>query len=175
MIIDILRNYSEIVDLGKDCLQKLCNEWVCSPDAKEMAVSSIVIGDNNNPFSINPNFVFTHNVQEGEYLYFPVDNLLYYIVDRSGFSTEIIKNLKNRIEHARSRAPNVYKRFKIRLGPKKDLFITCKNQNCKNIMMTQHKAYQCETVTFEPSTVTCTKCGKIFEYYSADFHFMPGY
>lgn len=67
----------------------------------------------------------------------------------------------------------MFRRFKIKLGQKEPLFLTCKNSDCNNIMMTQFRAYRAERGLWGPSLEECPRCKETHNYGQNDLHFGP--
>ena len=153
-------------------MQRLCDEWLRTAIAKELAVTRLHVTED---CLLSPEFKFTHEVQDHEEVLFPVDSLLFFIVDRAIEPASIREKVKAAITAARERAPDVYRKFKVNLGPKRSLFLTCKNPACRNLMMTQFMAYGCESSVWGPSEVQCSRCKQVYEYDQNDLHFVEGY
>ena len=171
---EVLEVFPEIRALGEARLQQICNEWLETPIAKEFAVSSVNVRTKHSKLRLTFRCDVTHKVQDREEYWFPMDKLLFYIADRGVQSEVDRKRVKARIVSARQRGgPEVYQRFVVNLGPELPLFLTCKNPECRNLMMTQFRGRKCERAIWGPSPVKCPRCQGEYEYDQDDLHFGP--
>lgn len=166
--------YPEFKRLGQDKLQALCDRWMCSPIAREFAVSKVTVELANGRLCFSPEMKMTHAVENGEAYYFPTDELLFYVAGNAIDDSAERDLVKSRIVANRQRCgPEVYRRFILRPGPKLPIFITCKNPDCRNVMITQLTAYRCERQEWDLEPIECLRCHQSFKYDGSDFHFGP--
>jgi hypothetical protein len=113
-----------------------------------------------------------HKVEDGEQYHFPMDDLLVYLADRGIESETCREHVKAQIIAKRQQVgPDVYQRFQVNLGPELPLFLTCKNDRCKLLLMTQLKGRKCEKAIWGPENVECPGCHCVYEYNQDDLHF----
>lgn len=134
----ILQLFPEIERLGQPRLQEICNRWLQTPIAKEFAVTELLVEDDGQLW-LSFQCKMTHRIQSGEEYYFPMDELLTFIVDQ-GVAESEQESAKARIRNARKNGPDVYRKFRINPGPKLPLFVTC--PHCGNVLQTQFLAYR---------------------------------
>jgi len=168
--IAVFEVFPEIQRLEKTTIQRLCDEWRATPVAKEFAITKLSVDDR---LLLKFECQFTHELQSGEAYYFPIDRLLLYIADYGLSDPGERETAKQRILTAREHGgPDVFRQFKIQLGPKLPLFITC--TKCGNIMQTQWYTFRCETVEIEGGEVECTNCRHVFPIDGSELHLEPG-
>jgi hypothetical protein len=166
--------YTEFKRLGQNKLQELCDSWVSSPLAREFAVSKLTVETVSGRLCLSPQMKMTHTVRNGEAYYFPTDELLLYVADKTIDDLAERDAVKARVVANRQRCgPDVYRRFILQPGPKLPIFITCKNPNCRNVIVTQLTAYRCEQQEWDLEPIECPRCKQSFKYDGSDFHFGP--
>jgi|GEM_PF-5988534 len=164
----VLQVFPEIEALGKAAIQRICDDWLQTPLAKEFAVSMLEVDEVDQRLLLSFQCKLTHTIRRGEEYYFPMDELLTFIVEKGVADNE--RDLaKERIQNARQRSPDVYRKFRIDSGPKLPLFITCKH--CDKVLQTQFFAYRNEVISFEPEEIECPACNKIFTIDGTELHF----
>ena len=169
---EVFNGFPHIQALGQAEIQRLCDEWIKNPVPKECGVARVEVGDEASGYALNPQIAFTHAVQPGEAVHFPLDNLLFFLIDHA-VPEEQRENYRQLVRLKRAQAPMAFQRFKTNLPPRKPLFLRCKNPKCADLMMTQFEVLPGQKVlgTFDP--ITCVRCGKTHQYFPGDLFQLP--
>jgi len=173
--LSILDTFPELTALGRDRVQELSNQWVLTPKAKEFAVTEVFIAAKGAKLVLGFSVTVSHDYSEGEDYFFPMDDLLGFIIKHGIASEEQRGTLQTRLRQARLRGGrDVFQRFRIaNVGPKLALFLECKNPECKRPLRTQYRKHERDVIREWKATVDCPRCGKTYDYNQKDVHFRP--
>jgi hypothetical protein len=166
--VNVFHSFPEIAAIGRAALQALCDTWKQTPIAREFAVTELTVTE-----ALDLDFVcqMNHQVQNGEAYYFPMDELLFFIAEHGEFDLIDRERLRARIVRAREAGPDVFRRFRVRLGERLPLFVTC--PGCHNTMQTQLSAHRNETIEMYKEVLHCIRGHQPFQITGSDFHFGP--
>ena len=134
--------------------------------------SELKITDKDGKMTLDLHVDLTHKVKDRAEYHFPMDDLLFYIVDHGIQAAGDRDRVKAMIVSKRQRVgTEVYQRFQVNLGPELPLFLTCKNIDCRRLLMTQLQGRKTDKVIWGPEKVECPRCHQVHEYNQDDLHF----
>ena len=161
------QTFPELATIGQAQLQDYCDDWVQTQSARQSCVRKLTVGENLLLYS---DFRVPDTVKDGDVLVFPMDELLRYIVDRHFADAATRCRLRNDIADARRQWGSLHREYRVTLGRRGPLFLTCKNPDCRSELQTQFVGYENQEVVCEPTDVACPHCGSTCKYDGRDFH-----
>jgi hypothetical protein len=157
--------FPEILAMGRDRVQQLCDEWCQGPQAKECGVAYVTVAPNG--LSLMPTFeVYASNYAKGDELHFPHDRVVEFIIAH-GCRPDEQDGLKNRLRMMRQKAgPRVFQRYKVSLEAYR---MALKCPACSHGLLSQYRIFKGQEFdgTFEP--ITCPRCRHTFPVTARDF------
>jgi hypothetical protein len=170
--LEVFDDFPEIVAIGQEALQGLCDEWLKTSIARQSRIAKLTIGQKASKLVIsNLRIEVPPDVQAGEYLLFPLDYLLNFLIDRVVPPAEQ-KQLKALVDTKRFRGGlPTYQRFVV--GAKRPLAVKCKNRACGEVLMTNLMGYRGQPFLTDIEPVVCPKCGVASSYEQEDFFELP--
>lgn len=171
----VLQAFPELEQLGQAKLQRLSDDWIATAIAREFAVSALEVHEEANKLLLPFEAQVTYRVQNHDDYYFPMDELLTFIAEHGIANLEMKDAAKARIRRARQDGgPDVFRRFKVYMGPKLPLFVTCQNAACGEVLQTPFSAYRAEKLQFDAEEIECPACRTSFVIDGDALHFEPG-
>jgi hypothetical protein len=169
---DVFGDFPEITAIGRDALQRRCDEWLKTSIARQCRVKFLTIGQQGPRLIISDVGLETPpDVQAGEVLHFPLDYLLNYLIERVA-PTDQQARLKSLAEIKRfNGGPWVYQRFAV--SPRKPLGLRCKNPGCGAKLSTGLMGYDGQPFMTDIEPVTCPQCGVASSYHQKIFFVIP--
>lgn len=115
----MIADHPDIVALGQQRLQQLCNEWLKTPDAKECAIKSIKISpDCQVAIEIDISVATLHN----QMFTFPADRVLNWIIDQSFTGDEVARLKQAVVDRRRMMGPVKYQKLGGKLQIKEEKY-----------------------------------------------------
>jgi hypothetical protein len=169
---DVFADFPDIMAIGRDALQERCNEWLKTSIARQSRVKVLAIGQEGARLIIsNLGIEPPPDIQAGENLYFPLDYLLEYLIERV-VPADRQARLKAILEMKRHNGgPAVYQRFAV--TPTQPLGLKCKNPGCGAMLKTGLLGYAGEPFMRDIEPVACPVCGMVSSYEPQDFFVIP--
>ena len=165
----VFQMFPEIVALGRDALQRLCDEWLKTPQASAHGVTAVVVHDD---LRMDLGVQITSDAADKAEFFFPMDDLLFFIVERGIQEASKRQRTRARIIGGRQRGgPDVFQRFAI-AGPRRTLFVKCKNPDCRNTMDTGLRPPRRAKVSVKAFGGRCPRCGQVCIYVTGDLFFI---
>jgi hypothetical protein len=169
---EVFDDFPEIMAIGREALQGLCNEWLKTSIARQSRVIDLGVGQRGSKLTIaNLQLEAPPGTQPGEHLHFPLDYLLNYLIERVA-PPDQQERLKGLVELKRSRGGHaVYQRFVV--SPRRPLAVKCKNPACCLVLRTNVMGYQGQPFLSDIEPVICPRCGVTSTYEPEDFFEFP--
>ncbi|MCI0333794.1 MAG: hypothetical protein L0228_11300 [Planctomycetes bacterium] len=162
MSIDYLQAFPELVAIGRQQLQRYCDEWANRPIAREFGIAQVFVDDE---LLLS---VHLDARQTGDIVIIHLDELLGYIVDNHFPDAEQRRELHGRIREVRLSGRFGNPRGQVIRGRRGTLYLTCKS--CGAEMETEQQGIEGWTVECPPQHLTCPVCGIADTYYGCDLH-----
>lgn len=169
---DVFQDFPELTAIGQEALQEHCNAWLKTSIARQSRVKTLTIGRNGAKLLIaDVGMEAPPDIQGGENLFFPLDYLLNYLIERIA-PPHRQDELKTIVTIKRfNGGPAVYQQFKV--APRKRLGVTCKNPACGEKLYTQLMGYEGRPFLTDIEPLPCPRCGVISSYEAKDFFVIP--
>ncbi len=167
--VDILHLFPDLAAIGPTVLQLYCNDWLQRPIARECGITQLVINDQRNmEVLIDVMRALGRHERPGE-VFFPVDELLDYIVDRHFTDSSERNRLHTAVRDTRKHWQATGKDYAAEVRRVGTLYFECKNPGCRSKMISDKQAGEGQRITFGPMDITCTTCNQTFTYDGNDF------
>lgn len=163
---EALEPFPEIVSLGRDVLQRLCNEWAAGMQAREFGVASVTVTPDC--LNLQPAFLLhANNYGKGETLHFPFDLVLEFIID-NGINEGDRSRLKERLLELRRRAGvTVFQRYAVNI---RGYTMALRCPDCSHLMLTQYRVFHGQEFKLDwADPVKCPRCSHTFPVSVEDF------
>jgi len=169
---DVFDGFPELSAIGREALQKHCDDWLKTSIARQSRINVLTIGEKGSKLVIaNIGIETPYDVQPGEVLHFPIDYLLYYLIEHIAPSDQHDRLKALVVEKRFYGGPMVYQQFKV--APREPLAVTCKNPHCRELLKTQLMGYAGRPPIGDIEPVTCPRCGVSSTYEPEDFFVFP--
>ena len=165
--LDVLHLFPDLAAIGRSKVQDYCNAWVQRPISRGYAIAQIVVDDQ---LLMYIRLGATGATFAGDRAFFPIDELLGYIVDRHFADADKRRELHATIRDTRRRWAELGRHYALTVGRRGTFFITCKNPDCRAELETSHQGVEGQTVECPPTDVTCPVCGSTHTYDGRDLH-----
>jgi hypothetical protein len=165
--IDILHLFPELVTIDKQQLQAYCDEWLRRPIARQFDIAQFTVDEN---LMLQIKLAAQNSASPGDRACLPIVELLEFIIDRHFADPEKRLELHTAIRETRRRWSELGKDYKMTVGRRGTLYLTCKNPTCSAELETEHQATEDQEVFSPPTDVTCPVCGSTHKYDGYDLH-----
>lgn len=164
--VDILHLFPDIATIGKSELQGYCDDWVQRPIARDCGVAQIIVDDRRRMQVL---FDRSGAALTGDQAFFPIDELLGFIVDRHFATPDVRRRLHTTIRDARERLGEQVRDYVAAIGRVGTLYLICKNPGCNAQMMSDRQAAEGQRINIPTFNVECLTCGQTHVYEGSDF------
>jgi hypothetical protein len=164
--VNILLLLPEIATIGREKLQRYCDEWLLRPVAREFGCADLIVGSD---------LLLTVNLDteraefiDSDHVFLPLDELLGYIIDAHFTDTDKRRELHAEVRDLRKRLAEAGGQYKVSCGRSGQLWLKCKNPACAVSLETSQRAIQGQTIICPPVSLTCPACGHTDTYSGSD-------
>jgi hypothetical protein len=169
---EVFDDFPELTAIGQDALQKHCDDWLKTSIARQSRINILAIGEKGSKVVIADVGIETpYDIQPGEHLHFPLDHLLYYLIEHIAPAEQHDRMRALVAEKRFHGGPMVFQRFKV--APPQPLAVICKNPGCGEVLRTQLVGYDGRPPIRNIEPVACPRCGVSSTFVAEDFFVFP--
>lgn len=162
----MLEPFPEVMALGRQRLQQLCDEWCRTPQATELSVSKIDVPADCRQLDFTL-ALHAKNYDKGDTVIFPLDRILTFISERCLDETQR-QAVASRLRELREKVGSpVYQRYAVNAQAYTMAF---RCPSCSHLLLSEHRIFEGQQFLasgFDPCT--CNRCGMTFTPQNSDF------
>lgn len=163
--VDILLLLPDVATIGQAKLQVFCDQWLRRPLAHEYGISQLAVGGD---LKLTVNLDPSRAEFVGDRVFFPVDELLGYIIDEQFQDADKRRQLHDQVRELKQRWHQLGRDYEATVGRVGNLYLTCKNPVCGAMLETTLRATEGQVIEGPPCEVTCPACGHTNTYDGSD-------
>lgn len=151
-----LEPFPEVRLLGRDHIQRLCDEWCGGPQAKECGVEAVHISDDC--LDVKPAIrVSPKHYDQGDVLHFPFDSLLGFIIKESFQESDQV-GLMDRLRRLRQAVgTSIFQRYKV---GDRALTMALNCPECSLLLLTNRRYFEGRQIELSGTEEgLCPRCG----------------
>lgn len=157
----------DVATIGQAKLQVYCDQWLQRPLARGYGIAQLSV-DCELLLTVNVNP--SHAAFVDNRVFFPVDELLGYIIDEQFQDADKRRQLHDQVRDLRQRWDELGREYEVTVGRVGNLYLTCKNPGCGALLETTLQAAEGQVIKGPPCDVTCPVCGHTDTYSGNDLN-----